>query len=60
MKYMYIYIVVVFIVMTDCYMYDLVQITPKPQVPIVHFMQAKPPFILCVKWVSSRVYTPLA
>lgn len=32
--------------------YLILQAIPKPHVPIIHFTQARPPFILCVKWVS--------
>lgn len=35
-----------------CEEWQFSQTLPKPRVPIVHFTAAKPPFILCVKWVS--------
>jgi len=33
----------------------LLQAVPKPTVPIIHFTEARPPFILCVKWVSPNL-----
>ncbi|XP_051889265.1 UDP-GlcNAc:betaGal beta-1,3-N-acetylglucosaminyltransferase-like protein 1 isoform X2 [Pristis pectinata] len=31
------------------YTYEESKINPKPKIPICHFMEAKPPFIICVK-----------
>ncbi|XP_055509643.1 UDP-GlcNAc:betaGal beta-1,3-N-acetylglucosaminyltransferase-like protein 1 isoform X1 [Leucoraja erinacea] len=31
------------------YTYEESKIEPKPQIPICHFMEARPPFIICVK-----------
>ncbi|PIO35929.1 hypothetical protein AB205_0024880 [Aquarana catesbeiana] len=29
---------------------------PKPKIPILHFKEAKPPFIICVKLVSEEIW----
>lgn len=36
------------------YTYEESKSTPKPQVPILHYSQASPPFVLCVKLVSKK------
>ena len=38
--------------------YDIIIVVdyiPKPKVPIIHFKEAHPPLLICVKWVSSHV-----
>lgn len=34
------------------YIYEDSKLRPKPRVPIVHFTNAKPPFVICVKLVK--------
>lgn len=35
-----------------CYIFEESKDRPKPRVPIVHFTDAKPPFVVCVKLVG--------
>ena len=35
-----------------CYIYENSPHRPKPRIPIIHFSQAKPPFVICVKLVN--------
>ena len=39
------------VVTGDLYIQEL----PRPRIPILHFIAAKPPFVICVKWVSGAI-----